>query len=95
MAEVVKMCDLPAAIAAEVFAKLNTGKIQVGEDKILGIFIRTEVEPKDLIYPEGWYYAEGSFRNKHQSTTGLYSEITMFKENGDFWEEFAHYTTIK
>lgn len=94
-AKVVKMCDMKASIAMKVFQMLNPEKVTLKEHlRCDGIYIYTDTEPKDLIYPEGWYYAKGAFRNKHQSTTGLYSEVLMFKNNGELWEEYAHYCTL-
>ncbi|MBR3132704.1 MAG: hypothetical protein IKG42_01260 [Clostridia bacterium] len=85
-AKTVKMCDMNAFVAAKVFEMLNPGKIQLqrmGAETV----IRTGIEPKNLVYPEGWYYANMNFRNKHQSTTGFYEEIPMIKPNGDIWDE--------
>ena len=94
-AKVVKMCDMPVGIAASVFEMLNQGKVQLKKnDVFLSTIIVTDVEPKDLIYPEGWYYAKGRFRNKHMSTTGMYSEVIMRKSDGTFWGNLAMYCTI-
>ena len=90
-AKTVKMCDMPRHIAVEVFVKLNAGKVQTNTNKRGGIVICTDVEPKDLVYPEGWYYGKGTFRNKHKSTTGTYWEVTMVKSDGTFWEDEAKY----
>lgn len=96
MANVVKMCDMKVEIAAKVFEMLNHGKVKVDRGNWLGdrANIKTDVEPKLLIYPEGWYYAKGSFRNKHTSTTGLYEEMRMVKSNGESWRNTAPYCTL-
>lgn len=94
MARVVKMCDMPASIAARVFMALNPEIVKVRRHKVfLHLTIVTDVEPKELTYPEGWYYAKGRFRNKHMSTTGAYSEITMRKSDGTLWGDLAKYCT--
>ena len=93
-AEVVKMCDMSKGIALKVFKMLNPEKVTVKKHVRCGICIYTYTEPKDLIYPEGWYYAKGTFRNKHQSTTGIYCEVMMFKNNGEWWEGSAKYCTL-
>ena len=94
MAKTVKMCDMSEDIAVEIFRMLNPRKISVERNQEhLGKVIVTDVEPKDLIYPEGWYYAKGTFRNKHTSSTGVYSEVYMKKSNGDFWMDIAKYCT--
>lgn len=87
---VVKMCDMPVRIAIKVFEYLNLGKVRVSciSDNLV---IVTNTEPKDLSYPEGWYYANGTFRNKHTSTTGNYSEVEMTMENGERWRNKAVY----
>lgn len=94
MAEVVKMCDMSKGIAAQVFKMLNYGKVSLKETYgYFGTIIITDVEPKNLVYPEGWYYGKGSLRNKHTSSTGLYEEIRMEKSNGDAWGDIAQYCT--
>ena len=94
MAKVVKMCDMSECIAVRVFSMLNPGKIKL-EDRVFGIAIITDIEPKNLVYPEGWYYAKGTFRNKHTSTTGMYAEVPMLKFSGTFWEDIAKYSTLR
>lgn len=88
MAKTVKMCDLMGETAARVFVMLNPGKVRIHKHTYTdgNVSIVTDVEPKDLTYPEGWYYAKGYFTNKHNSTTGMYSAIVMFNENYDIWD---------
>lgn len=95
MAKTVKMSDMPRGIAAKVFEMLNGGNVRLKETK--GYFrtiIVTDIEPKNLVYPEGWYYAKGSLRNKHTSTTGVYEDVLMEKSNGDSWADTAIYCTL-
>lgn len=95
MAKVVKMCDMPVQIALKVFEALNYGKVKTGITLIPGGFsIITNTEPKDLVYPEGWYYAKGAFCNKHTSTTGKYYEVHMWTEDCVQWREKAIYCTL-
>jgi len=89
----VKMCDMNKKIATKVFQMLNGNDVWLKETPI-GTFIVTDIEPKDLIYPEGWYYAKGTFRNKHTSTTGSYDEIPMVKNSMVSWKDFANYCTL-
>ena len=94
-AKVVKSCDLPVRVALTVFELLNANAVKV-TNKYRGVHllsITTDTEPKDLTYPEGWYYAKGCFRNKHESTTGIYSEVEMFKSDGTPWRKVAKYQT--
>ena len=94
MATTVKMCDMSKSIAIQVFKMLNGNKVQLKETHTpLGVIIVTDIEPMHLIYPEGWYYAKGTFRNKHNSTTGIYEEVHMEKSNGKSWKEIATYCT--
>lgn len=96
MAKTVKMCDMPLHIAAKVLEMLNPGKVKyVNDVEIESPMLITDVAPNELIYPEGWYYAKGSFRNKHTSTTGIYQCVDMVKSNGEFWEEYAKYCTLE
>lgn len=94
-ARTVKMCDMSKQIATEVFKMLNSGKVRTKEShSYWGMVIVTDVEPKDLIYPEGWYYAKGYFRNKHTSSTGRYDEVRMVNSKGESWENYATYCTM-
>lgn len=92
--KVVKMCDLSVGVAIQVFIMLNPGKIMVKRNGVFDTIIITDVEPKNLVYPEGWYYAKGCFRNKHTSTTGMYGEAPMLKSNGKCWGDSAKYCTL-
>ena len=95
MAKTVKMCDMPVTIAIQVFERLNSGNVMIRKNNVyFCTVIVTDVEPKNLIYPEGWYYAKGRFRNKHTSTTGAYSEVVMKKSDGTPWGELATYCTL-
>jgi len=82
-------------IAARVFEELNQSVVQVIFDKFNGsITIRSSVAPKYLIYPEGWYYANGKLRNKHMSTSGLYEEALMETVDGILWSDVVDYCTL-
>ena len=88
--KIVKTCDLSSEVAAKLFEMLNFGKIaytRTGTQKL----ITTDVEPDQLLYPEGWYYGKGAFRNKHESTTGIYEEVEMVTSNGESWGDLAPY----
>ena len=91
-ARVIKMCDMPIEVALKVFTMLNSGKVRVIGNRF---FVITDEEPKNLVFPEGWYYAKGSFRNKHKSTTGMYEEAMMKKSSGEFWKNSANYCTLE
>ena len=97
-AKTVKMCDMSVDIASRVFEMLNPGKVRLlvpGDNNGMctAYLIITDVEPKELTYPEGWYYAKGCFRNKHQSTTGFYGEVIMVTSEREFWKNIAIYCT--
>ena len=88
MAQTVEMCDIPIREAAMLLEAFNHGKVLVvmasDIDKVVRII--TSAEPKDLVYPSGWYYANGNFTNKHNSTTNSYSAIKMHNANtGEVW----------
>lgn len=94
MAKTIKSRDLNGRVAAILFCMLNEGKVTFKEKPFLFSRLITDVSPKDLTYPEGWYYAKGCFRNKHQSSTGLYDEIIMMTSSGEFWHDYAKYCTL-
>ena len=89
MANVVKMCDMTGRVAAEVLRMLNPDKVtlKVAEDIDKVVSIVSSVEPKELTYPEGWYYAKCHLTNKHNSTTGAYFTILMVDTTGEIWDK--------
>lgn len=84
----IKSCDLTGYLAGKLFAMLNSEQVRtarLGSERVL----ISKVHPDQLTYPEGWYFAKGCFRNKHNSSSGIYDEIPLLKENGDRWEGSA------
>ena len=94
MAKVVKSCDFPVEIALQVFEMLNP-RVKIVKLYDFHKAIMTEVEPKNLTYPEGWYYAKGNFRNKHTSSNGIYYEVPMIKFDRTSWQDLATYCTLE
>ena len=88
------MCDMPVEISVRVFKSLNGDNIQLKEHSFFRNIIVTDIEPKDLIYPEGWYYAKGYFENKYTSSTGIYRKVPMRKLDGTDWGDVAKYCTL-
>lgn len=90
MAKTVKMCDLKAEVAAAVFVALNEEHVTMHhkEYDYTQTYLVSDVPPAKLTYPDGWYFAKRHFRNKHQSTTGFYEELPMFKDKDrkEYWE---------
>ena len=94
-AKTIKMCDLTGDMAAMIFCAINNGNVVLERFEFNSeVVLYTDIEPSNLIYPEGWYYAKGNFRNKNTSSTGIYDEIPMLKHNGDSWMESATYCTL-
>ena len=92
MARMVKTADLSGAAAAELFSIINPGEVEYLKQHpfnfasmpITGVLV-TDTNPNELFYPEGWYFAKGNFRNKHNSSTGAYDEVPMLKRDGTPW----------
>ena len=92
MARTVRTADLSGTAAANLFAILNPGEVEYLKQHpfnfanipTTGIII-TDTNPKKLFYPEGWYFAKGNFRNKHNSSSGRYDEVPMLKSDGTPW----------
>ena len=93
MAQSIKSCDYPGEIASRIFEMLNPDVKYTRIKNGLKVII-TDTDPNQLIYPEGWYYAKGTFRNKHQSTSGMYDEIYMVTSKGESWSKIAKYCTL-
>lgn len=94
-AQTVKSCDFNGEIAAMLMVMLNSSFVTLNNQYIDHEFLVSTVEPAKLIYPEGWYFAKGNVRNKHQSTTGMYYEIPLCKSNNilDRWD--CNYCTLR
>ncbi|MBP3800718.1 MAG: hypothetical protein J6I85_01610 [Clostridia bacterium] len=95
MAKIVRMSDMNRDTIAKVFVTLNSGRMKYSfacdidlETPIPGVVLITDVEPKDLTYPEGWGYDNGIFCNKYKSDM---TSIFMVKSNGKFWADSAKY----
>ena len=88
MANIIKCCDFPKEVAANVFLMLNPSVTYTEDSYGNNIFI-TDEQPNNLIYPEGWYYEKGTFRNKHNSTTGIYEALYMFTSEGILWKNIV------
>ena len=92
MPKTVKMADLSARVAARILVAYNHEVVTYVRinpfslsDPGCGAIV-SFVEPAELIYPEGWYFAKGHFRNKGNSTSGRYEEIPMYQPGGEPWE---------
>ncbi|MBR2841162.1 hypothetical protein IKE80_00010 [Candidatus Saccharibacteria bacterium] len=92
MPKTVKSVDTTGTAAAKFFAALNSDDVEYLSEHpfnypsipSVGVLV-TDVNPNELIYPEGWYFAKGTFRNKHNSSTGAYEEIQVLKRDGTPW----------
>lgn len=92
MAKTARTADLNGRMAANLFVALNPMEVEYFHNHPFfqssaseGGIIVTDVDPNDLTYPEGWYFAKGTFRNKHNTTTGMYDEIPIIKSDGGSW----------
>lgn len=92
--KVIKTADFPKQLIAKIFKELNGTKVEIKTNANGVLVIVTMTEPIKLIYPEGWYYSEGSLRNNHESSIGKQEEIPMIRPNGGSWKNIAKYTTF-
>jgi len=87
MTHTVKMVDFPARLAAKIFATLNHDKnvIFLNSDPFWETgqcAIISGYNPEELVYPEGWYFAKGNLRNKHNTESGIYGEVPIYRSGG-------------
>ena len=92
MAHTVKTADLPIRLAAKLFAALNMENvIYVRRDPFCEgsgqCALISSLDPEELIYPEGWYFAKGHFRNKHNTGNYFYDQMPIYCSggNGECW----------
>lgn len=87
----IKSCDMPKGIIIDIFKMLNQKNVKIIDQPWDGLnprVIVSQVSPAELIYPEGWYFAKGCLRNKHQSSSGLYEEIPIYKtDTHKHWDD--------
>ena len=75
MAKTVRTADLTGYTAANLFVALNGGDVEFMSEHpfnfaslpMVGVLV-TDKDPDELTYPEGWYFAKGTFRNKHNTS---------------------------
>ena len=90
MKKAVGMADFPVKLVLIVFKMLNPLSVKVLKDECGRYAIMCFNIPSRLRYPKGWYYEKGCFRNKHNTSTGNYSEILMLLPSGYFWGDFTN-----
>ena len=88
----IKKCDTKKSVALEVFKMLNDNRVKVIMGKN-GAVIVTNIEPKNLIYPEGWYYNKGKFCRKNTDQKEESVEVEMINLDGNSWKDYADYAT--
>ena len=84
--------NLPTKAAIAAFVGLNEEEGKVITRANSGSYppiLKTESNPMTMLCPDGWYFAKKSLRNKHSSTTGMYSEIKLMDNRGGFWDVYA------
>ena len=85
MEHYVSSVNLPKEIAAQLFVLLNEGDVWIEYEGCEMVLV-TDINPKELTYPEGWYFAKECFRNKHNTTLGAYYQVFMQNSKGVLWE---------
>ena len=93
MARTIKSCNFNGKIAATIFCMLNPGQIHFLE-KGENLTLITNVEPSKLIYPEGWYYEDGWFRNRKTTDNECWYDIFMVDSRGNFWNNREKGSTL-
>ncbi|MBR3248798.1 hypothetical protein IKF89_02085 [Candidatus Saccharibacteria bacterium] len=87
-----KTADFSIRLAAKILAAINPGEVIYTKLDPFGMcsdpngVLVSYVEPSELTYPEGWYFAKGTFRNKHNTTKGLYESMPIHKPGGLLWK---------
>ena len=90
MATTMRTADVGGHLAAKLFEGLNPDVDYMPGNPFnlactSGVIV-TDIHPLKLVYPEGWYYAKGYFRNKFNTTSGSYEEIPMLNRDGLPWD---------
>ncbi|MBP3708122.1 MAG: hypothetical protein J6J36_05895 [Clostridia bacterium] len=90
MAKFIKSQNFTKRAALMAFAGLNPEYVEVVDYEPYGLnpkALVSHVDPSELNYPYGWYFAKGNLRNKHNSDSGLYFEIPVFKPGmNELWD---------
>ncbi len=91
MAKGLNMANYPLRAVLMVFRLLNIGVVRVKRDENGNYAIFSVCPPTKLRYPKGWYYAKGTIRNKHNTSSGAYSEVILLTITGETWERYANF----
>ena len=83
----VKTCDFDSYATIIAVVALNKSK-----DKNLGVntlcwpfYIVSSISPAEMLLPRGWNYYKHILTNKHNTTSGMYGEVSIRDSKGDEW----------
>lgn len=99
MATTVRCVDFQIDVAAGVLQLLNPSvEITIEHNYLCGKYgtaIICETCPANLTYPEGWYYCDGEFTNKGNTSTGVTSKAIMLQQYGSPWKNAYRGSTAR
>ena len=72
-------------MALIVLAFVNGRKVKI-ENKDGKKIVVTDEEPRNLTYPDGWYYVSGFYANE-----GGKERMRMYRSDGTAWSDYAKY----
>ena len=83
----VKLADMPIEVSLKIFEMINPELVKVikNDEWVNRFMILTDENPKNLVYPDGWYYDKGKFTNKGMTSTGIYQEARFGTTLGQYW----------
>lgn len=83
--KIIKTADIKGKDIVVLFVLLNP-EVSLKKE-CSNIVLSTDKHPRDLVYPEGWFYSHGTLTNKGNSSTGKYYEMKMLKKDGSNWAD--------
>jgi hypothetical protein len=84
----VKSSDMNADAAVAALISLNDGVTYCGGNA-WSRYLKSIKDPANLVFPEGWYFCKHCFRNKHNSSTGLYEEVPVYHLDDEYWDSYV------
>ncbi|GEM_PF-7068361 len=84
----VKTCDFDSyatIIAVVALNKSKDKKLEVNTD-CWPHYIVSSISPAKMLLPRGWSYYKHVLTNKHNTTSGMYREVSIRNTKGDEWD---------
>lgn len=84
----VKTCDFDSSVIIAAVVALNKSmdkKLEVNTN-CWPHYIVSSISPAKMLLPRGWSYYKHVLTNKHNTSSGMYREVSIRNSKGDEWD---------